>query len=73
MLSGMESREVIVPIKKWLLSKSKCTCCGKSLAKHRKERVNGNIIVTCECRRVFVWLAEIDSFRRAFLEDVRKM
>jgi hypothetical protein len=72
MISNMESHEVIIPIKKWLLSKSKCTCCGRSLVKYRKERVNGNVLVTCDCRRVFVWLPEVDSFRRAFLEDVRQ-
>src|SRR3989344_8136805 len=41
-------------------------------AKEDKERKNGSFLLTCICRRVFVWHPVENVYRRAYLEDLRK-
>ena len=67
----MSSQSVITPIQKWLLAQGKCVSCGKDLTEEERVPSNGHFLITCECRRVFVWEPAQELYRRAFLEDVR--
>jgi len=64
-------KNVVAPIQAWLLSQGKCVACGTPLAsgKHKKWKENAEM-VTCKCRRVYIYDTKSKKYRRALLEEV---
>lgn len=64
-------KNVIAPIQAWLLSQHKCVGCGNNLdlAKDKKSKKIGQI-VTCSCRRVYVYNPQNKTYRRALISEI---
>lgn len=65
----MDPKSLIAPLQMWLLKQGRCVGCGRPLSRG-EEVQNGQVKVTCECRRVFVWEPKKDSYRRALFSEV---
>jgi hypothetical protein len=64
-------KPLIAPLQIWLLSMSRCVGCGKELAKstrvsHGKEEE----LVTCECKRIYIYTLKTKTYRRALIKEV---
>lgn len=67
----MNSESVITSMQQWLLAQGKCVSCGKDLGDVDRIPDNGHFLITCKCRKVFVWEPTTRIYRLAYLEDVR--
>lgn len=70
--SYMEPKNIIVPLQDWLLGRGRCVGCGRFLGAEKRQRKNGIFLVTCRCRRIFVYNPEVKSYRRALFKEVDK-
>lgn len=67
----MNPKKIIEPIQMWLLRQGKCVGCGRDLGSGESEKKDGVFLVTCTCRRVFVYHPREAYYRRAFLTDLK--
>lgn len=64
-------KNVVAPIQAWLLSQGRCVGCGKPLQEGKKTKLkNGQVKITCSCRRIFIHNPKTKKYRRALLEEV---
>lgn len=61
--------EIFAPLQRWLLGRDRCVGCGRPLQQGKRKRKNGVFLVTCHCRRIFVFDPKQDSFRRALFQE----
>jgi len=66
----MDAKKIIAPLQRWLLVQGRCVGCGRPLLGGKKQRKNGVVHVTCECRRIFVHEPAFGSYRRAEFQEV---
>jgi hypothetical protein len=66
-------KKIIEPLQNWLLSSGRCVGCGKEIAKseNRKTKGAGEELVTCDCRRVYVFNKKKAAYRRALLNEIK--
>lgn len=71
------AQKVWLPIKdrvqSELIKRGHCVGCGKSLADADRRPVPGQAnkeFATCSCRRIYVYNKQVNSYRRARLEEV---
>jgi len=59
------------PLQKQLLNRGLCVACLMPLTKaERKDRGDGTELVTCKCKRAFIYDKKKKSYRRAELNEV---
>ena len=66
-------KRLISPIQKVLLSKGMCVACSMPLTK-ADDRVDlGNNLerVTCKCGRIYIHDTQVDTYRRALMNEVK--
>jgi len=54
----------------WLLSQCRCVGCGTPLKKGVQKEVRGQITVTCQCGRIFIYDKSQDKYRRALFDEI---
>lgn len=68
-INNMDAKKIIAPLQRWLLAQGRCVGCGRPLEGGKKQRHNGTIHITCECRRIFVHEPALGIFRRAEFQE----
>ncbi len=63
-------KKITAPIQAWLLSQNRCVACGQPLSKGLGAEVRGQITVTCNCGRIFIFNQETKKYRRALFSEV---
>ena len=63
-------KNIIAPMQAWLLSQKRCVGCGMPLNQAKKEKKGKTTLVTCKCKRVYVYDADKKNYRRALLLEV---
>lgn len=63
-------KNIIGPVQAWLLSQGRCVGCGTSLSLGKKQKKGGKVLVTCKCKRVYVFEKKTNKYRRASLEEI---
>lgn len=64
-------KNVIAPIQAWLLSQGKCVGCGMPLSGGTsKKRKDAGELVTCKCKRMYIFDPKKKTYRRALLTEV---
>ncbi len=63
-------KNIIAPVQAWLLSQNKCVGCGTPLAKGTKTKKGAIFVVTCKCKRVYIYNEGTKKYRRALLSEV---
>jgi len=73
-------KNIIAPVQAWLLSQGKCVGCGMPLSKSKiksprrlgqgGQKSKEEDLITCKCRRVFVYNKKTKTYRRAKLNEV---
>lgn len=69
----MDPKEIVAPLQHWLLIQGRCVGCGRSLKTEKKQKKNGFVLITCQCRRIFVYQPEKNSYRRALIKEVSEL
>ena len=66
-------RRLISPIQKVLLVKGMCVGCSMPLSKATDRVALGNNMerVTCKCGRIYVHDTQIDTYRRALMNEAK--
>lgn len=67
-------KPLIAPLQLWLLSMARCVGCGKELTKsvNRVAKGSDKEVVTCDCRRVYIFEKKTKSYRRALVNEIVK-
>ncbi len=63
-------KNVIAPVQAWLLSQNRCVGCGTPLVQGTKVQKKDHNIVTCKCKRVYIYDTAKKRYRRALLTEV---
>lgn len=64
-------KNVIAPIQAWLLSQGQCVGCGSMLSKAQsKDYKNNTKMITCKCKRMYVFDIKTKKYRRALLSEI---
>lgn len=63
-------KNFIAPMQAWLLSQGRCVGCGTSLKKGVQKPVRGQITVTCQCGRIFIYDKSQNKYRRALFDEI---
>lgn len=66
-------KKLISPLQKILLQKKLCPGCTQELTKmkDRKPKSASTEFVTCECGRIFIYDRDLETYRRALVEEIR--
>jgi hypothetical protein len=65
-----DSKNVVQPIQDWLLSRGKCVTCGRDLLLQKRKRLNGHYLVSCACRKHFLYDPKNFSFEKAYVPNL---
>lgn len=63
-------KNIIAPVQAWLLSQKRCVGCGTSLKLGKKSQKKDKILITCKCRRIYVFDEKTNKYRRAQLNEI---
>ena len=63
-------KNLIAPMQAWLLSQGRCVGCGTQLDKGIQKEVRGQITVTCQCGRIFIYDKSQNKYRRALFDEI---
>lgn len=67
-------KNIVAPVQAWLLSQNRCVGCGVPLSqvtKMAKNTASGKqIIVTCKCKRIYVYDPIKKKYRRALMTEI---
>lgn len=63
-------KNLIAPMQAWLLSQGRCVGCGTPLNKGVQKEVRGQITVTCQCGRIFIYDKSQNKYRRALFDEI---
>lgn len=67
-------KKLIAPLQKIILQKKYCPGCTRSLSKGKIIGENDEEkLIVCKCKRIFVHELEMDTFRRAILNDITRI
>lgn len=64
-------KNIISPVQAWLLSQNRCVGCGTALSSaNKKKDQRQNIVVTCKCKRIYIFDNNTKKYRRALISEV---
>lgn len=63
-------KNIIAPVQAWLLSQKRCVGCGTPLSKGEKKKTAKGELVTCKCKRVYIFDTEKKTYRRALVSEM---
>lgn len=63
-------KNFIAPMQAWLLSQGRCVGCGTPLKKGIQKEVRGQMTVTCQCGRIFIYDKSQNKYRRALFDEI---
>lgn len=63
-------KNIIAPVQAWLLSQKRCVGCSMPLSQAIKQKVKGKELMTCKCKRIYIYDADKKQYRRALLSEV---
>ncbi|HCM37988.1 MAG: hypothetical protein UV61_C0006G0090 [Candidatus Gottesmanbacteria bacterium GW2011_GWB1_43_11] len=63
-------KNIIAPVQAWLLSQNRCVGCGKPLVGKTQNKKSGQAVVTCICKRIYVFDDVKKRFRRALVTEI---
>ena len=67
-------KKFIAPLQKIILQKKLCPGCTRPLSKAKAMGENAKEkLVACECGRIFVHDRELDQYRRAVADDLKRI
>ena len=65
-------KNIIAPVQAWLLSQKRCVGCGAPLAKQAKKKIKNLEVITCKCKRLYIFDPGKKHFRRALLNEINR-
>lgn len=68
-ITGM-IKNFISPLQSWLLTQNRCVGCGMPLDRAEKRKGKKGIVVSCKCKRMYIYDEGGKSYRRALLTEV---
>ncbi|MEK7166610.1 MAG: hypothetical protein AAB874_07415 [Patescibacteria group bacterium] len=63
-------KNIVAPVQTWLLSQNRCVGCGMPLSQGSKREQEMVTIITCKCKRMYVFDKTKKTYRRALLTEV---
>lgn len=67
-------KSLIAPLQKVLMQKKYCPACTRPLTRGKSlGRLDGEELIVCECKRIFVHDIELDVYRRALQDDIKRI
>jgi hypothetical protein len=63
-------KNFISPLQTWLLSQGRCVGCGMPLKQGSKVTTKAGEVVTCKCKRAYVFDPVEHSYRRALMNEI---
>jgi hypothetical protein len=64
-------KNIVAPVQAWLLSQNRCVGCGVPLSQGIKTKSKNKELITCKCRRVYIFNSVGKKYRRALVTELQ--